>query len=241
MHGGSDRRVERETGHFWEKRRSLHGSRHTGVGHRARARLPGRGRGGARGRAAAAAAVGRRLPRAVRAGADAPGDGCVLPPAASASAGSGTDSNHMRYAGLVQRPSCAHEFLEFFEDCADRVASAQPHCECPNNFGTLTVLFQLEVLNRRFRNMIGETDPTAAWTPQSRPSTPSASGSSAGSRSSTQPSSLPMTARRRAMTPWPTAKLASMGAPSAARQCTIPPAVSDIRPLYSCVRARVEP
>ena len=27
-------------------------------------------------------------------------------------------------------PRCAREFLEFIEDCADRVASAQPHCEC---------------------------------------------------------------------------------------------------------------
>ena len=138
-------------------------------------------------------------------------------------------------------PSCAHEFLEFFEDCADRVASAQPPCECPTNFGTLTVFLQLEVLNRRFRNMIREPDPTAAWTLQSRPSTPSASGSSAESRSSTQPSSLPMTARRRARTPVPTAGPASMGASSAARQSSVPPAVSDLRPLYYCVRARAEP
>ena len=27
-------------------------------------------------------------------------------------------------------PSCAHEFLQFFEECVDTVTSAQPQCEC---------------------------------------------------------------------------------------------------------------
>ena len=116
-------------------------------------------------------------------------------------------------------PACAHEFLAFFEDCNARVTSAQFECELPPSHSP-----------RRFTS-----DPlTPPRGVQSRPSTPSANASLAEWQSSTQMSSLPMTARRRARTPRPTAELASMEGFSAARLCSVLPVVSDVNAAAAC-------